>query len=181
MITDEELRAILERNPQLSLEDQRPSTGPSPQAQQHGRQSQSIGASGEEITEYLLRQYDIQMLEQITTPFAIIGTRPGGWIRMARKKKVSGDWRGVMGDGSGRRVLAEVKATGKRNGRIAWSRLKDHQVHALDKNNRMGAVSLLVVVFGGDGYVLRWPVDGFLPGTSLDRDTAVGLVWDGVE
>lgn len=142
------------------------------------RQSQRTGAKGEEIAERALRAYGIEMVEQITTPFVITNKMKGGWVKIKRKKKVSGDRRGVMGDGSGRRVLAEVKSTS--GDRIQWSRLEDHQVRALDKNNRLNAVSLLVVSFTAVGtYVLRWPVRGFGPGTSITAEMASENQWDG--
>ncbi len=139
--------------------------------------SQQLGAEGEGIAEKALAAYGVRMVEQITTPYAITGRREDGWVRIKRKAKVSGDRRGVMGDGTGRRVLAEVKAT--EGDRILWSRLEDHQVRALDENNRLGAVSLLVVVFGRQAFVLRWPVDGFLPRTSITVDDAIAKQWDG--
>lgn len=139
--------------------------------------SQKTGADGEDVAENALRAYGVRMVEQIATPYVITDRKRGGWVKMIRKAKVSGDRRGVMGDGSGRRVLAEVKST--TGDRIAWSRLEDHQVRALDENNRLGAVSLLIVVFSGQAFVLRWPVDGFLPRTSITRDTAIEKQWDG--
>lgn len=140
-------------------------------------QSQQIGADGEGIAEAALKAYGVRMVEKITTPFVIVDRREGGWVRIKRKEKVSGDRRGVMGDGSGRRVLAEVKSTS--GDRIQWSRLGDHQVQALDENHRLGAVSLLVVVFSQQAFVLRWPVDGFIPRTSITIDDAVNKQWDG--
>ncbi len=141
------------------------------------KHSQHLGAEGEGVAERALEAYGVRMVEQITTPYAVTDSREGGWVRIKRKAKVSGDRRGVMGDGTGRRVLAEVKATG--GDRILWSRLEDHQVRALDENNRLGAVSLLVVVFNQQAYVLRWPVDGFLPRTSITVDDAINKQWDG--
>lgn len=140
--------------------------------------SQQIGADGEDIAENALRAYGVRMVEQIATPYAVTGRKKGGWIRLVHKAKVSGDRRGVMGDGSGRRVLAEVKSTA--GDRITWSRLDDHQVQALDENHRLNAVSLLVVVFSGQAFVLRWPVEGFLPRTSITLDMAIDNQWDGV-
>lgn len=142
-----------------------------------GAQAHQTGADGENAAENALRAYGVRMVEQIATPFIITGKKGDGWVRIKRKAPVSGDRRGVMGDNSGRRVLAEVKST---NGdRIPWHWLKDHQVRALDENHRLGAVSLLVVVFTGVAYVLRWPVDGFLPRTSLTRDDVIDKQWDG--
>jgi len=142
------------------------------------KMAQKMGAEGEDVAAAALRACGIRMVEQIATPFAITAKREGGWVRIKRKAKVSGDRRGVMGDGSGRRVLAEVKSTG--SDRIKWSRLRDNQVRALDENNRLGAVSLLVVVFNSVAFVLRWPVDGFGPGTSIRVEHVTEHVWDGV-
>lgn len=139
--------------------------------------SQQLGADGEQVAENALRAYGVRMVEQIATPYAITDRRPDGFVRIKRSAKVSGDRRGVMGDGTGRRVLAEVKATS--GDRILWSRLEDHQVRALDENNRLGAVSLLVVVFDRQAFVLRWPVEGFLPRTSITIGTAIAKQWDG--
>lgn len=141
--------------------------------------SQQLGSEGEDVAETALKAYGVEMVEQIATPYIISDRREDGWVRIKRKAKVSGDRRGVMADGSGRRVLAEVKST---NGdRIVWSRLEDHQVRALDKNNRLKAVSLLVLVFSQQAYVLRWPVEGFGPRKSITQEQAIGLQWDGKE
>ena len=140
-------------------------------------EAQKTGADGENSAENALRAYGVQMVEQITAPYAITAKKDGGWVRIVRKRRVSGDRRGVLGDGSGRRVLAEVKSTN--SDRIQWSRLEDHQVQALDENHRLGAVSLLVLVFSGVAYVLRWPVNGFVPYSSLTIDEAIEKQWDG--
>lgn len=158
---------------QMSLEEYMAKYGRSVKA----AQSQQIGADGENAAENALRAYGVRMVEQIATPYTITAKKGDGWVRLKRKTAVSGDRRGVMGDKSGRRVLAEVKST---NGdRIPWHWLKDHQVRALDENNGLGAVSLLVVVFSGVAYVLRWPVSGFLPRTSLRREDVIDKQWDG--
>lgn len=147
-------------------------------ASRRGRRSQAIGARGEGAAENALRAYGVCMVEQIATPFAITARQKGGWIKIERKKQVSGDRRGVMPDGSGRRVLAEVKTTD--GDRVEWSRLEDHQVRALDENNRLGAVSLLVLVYLSVGtYVLRWPIDGFGPHKSITVQQAIDNQWDG--
>ena len=175
MTTHMSLEAFLEEyvNAQAS------GTAVSAKKRAHGRRSQSIGAQGEEVAENALRACGVQMVEQIATPFAITARQKGGWIKIVRKTPVSGDRRGVMGDGSGRRVLAEVKST--EGDRIEWSRLEDHQVRALDENHRLGAVSLLVVVYLSVGsYVLRWPVAGFGPGQSIGIQDAIDNQWDGV-
>lgn len=145
-------------------------------ASERGRASQARGAHGEGAAENALRALGVRMVEQIATPIIILAEKDG-WVKIERKGKVSGDRRGVMGDGSGRRVLAEVKAT---NGdRIAWSRLKPHQIKSLDENHHLGAVSLLVVVYTVGTYVLRWPVPGFGPGQSITIQQALDLQWDG--
>lgn len=141
--------------------------------------SQQLGAEGEDVAETALKAYGVEMVEQIATPYIISDRREDGWVRIKHKSKVSGDRRGVMADGSGRRVLAEVKSTN--HDRIIWSRLEDHQVRALDKNNRLKAVSLLVLVFSQQAYVLRWPVEGFGPRKSITQEQAIGLQWDGKE
>lgn len=143
-----------------------------------GKRSQATGARGEDAAAVALRAYGVRMVEQIATPFAVTSKKAGGWIKIKRKAKVSGDWRGLMGDGSGRRVLAEVKTTS--GDRIEWSRLEDHQVRALDENNRLGAVSLLIVCFLSAGtFVLRWPVAGFGPGQSITIQSAIDNQWNG--
>lgn len=140
--------------------------------------NQLRGSDGEKVAIGLLRGYGVKMAERIATPIVILSRDKKGFVLIEYDEPVSGDIVGVMGDGSGRRVLAEVKTTEK--DRIPFSYLEKHQVNALNENHLLGAVSLFVAVFEGYGaYVLRWPIDGFVFRTSLKRETAMDNQWDG--
>ena len=145
------------------------------------RTQQHQGAVGEQRAEELLQRMGVQMVEQIATPIVITNRNKTGWVKIRYKSKVSGDRRGVMNDGSGRRVLAEVKTTRDRN--LRFSDLQPHQVEALNENDALGAVSLLVWV-AWFGYrqeitVMRWPVPGFGPRKSIGEEQAEQWAWNG--
>ncbi len=144
------------------------------------KSQQQQGAAGERTAEEMLLWMGVKMVEQIATP-TVITKRRGDWVKIRYKAKVSGDRRGVMNDGSGRRVLAEVKTTNGRN--LRFSDLRPHQVDALNENHELGAVSLLAWVYKDgwrqDVFVMRWPIPGFGKRTSVAPEQAEELVWNG--
>lgn len=140
-----------------------------------GRKSQRSGSVGEDIAKMALRTMGVCMVEQIATPI-VTTQRRNGWVKIRRKEKVSGDIRGLLP--GGRRVLAEVKTVN--DDRLIFSRLKPHQVDALNENHELGAVSLLVLVHPYGHCVMRWPIEGFGPRTSIHIDDAAQYEWDGV-
>lgn len=140
-----------------------------------GKRSQAYGSTGEDIAVLALRGMGVEMVEHIATPFATVARNKQGWIRIKYKERVSADIIGVMP--GGRRVLAEVKSTNE--DRLVFSRLRSHQVEALDKNHELGAISLLVLVHPYGYCVMRWPIEGFKPRTSILVEDAYKHEWDG--
>ncbi len=146
-----------------------------------GRRSESAGRAGEQIAEMQLRMLGVEMVENIPTPIALAGSRKIGhstFYNVIYKQKATGDIAGIMGDGSGRRVLVEVKS--RNDDRLQWSALRDHQIERLDENHRLNGVSLVVFIDGsGNVFVLRWPIEGFGPRKSITSEQAASLIWDG--
>ena len=54
--------------------------------------------------------------------------------------------------------------------RIEFSRLEKHQVMALNETVELEGISMLFVLIAGHASLLRWPITGFKPGTSLIQD-----------
>ncbi len=157
---------------EMTLAEYQAKYGRKAQRSVNGRRSQRKGKVGENIADWLLQDAGVQMVERIATPVVIIARR-GDWVKIRYKKKVSGDRRGVMDDG--RRVLAEVKA---RDRNLRWSDLQQHQRDALDENDALGAVSLLVWIHRSAYHILRWPIAGFAPRRSITLERAAELEWD---
>ena len=125
-------------------------------------ESQRKGKRGESIATKELIRIGVLMLQPITTPFAILGTKVIHGVpyqRVVRTGKVYGDVQGHRSDGI--HVLAEVKCT--TGGNLTWSLLKkhgEHQATSLDRHAEH-AIALVVWVRDTDPYVLRWPILGF--------------------
>ncbi len=131
-----------------------------------GRRNRAQGEAGQSAIELRLLEIGVQMVEAVHTPWRI--KRVGGRIVGATPmKKVSGDFTGLLL--GGRSVRCEAKTVEH----LVFSEFADHQVKALDQHHQLGGISLIGwSIPGGDAYVLRWPVPGFVPRTSLSIETA---------
>lgn len=140
-----------------------------------GRRNAKAGNRSEEIVCSLLRQTGFVMVEPINRAWII--HRSGGRITGASPaKKVSGDISAMTIDG--KKVLAEVKTRqdGDDGAKLLFSAIEKHQAEALDTVHRFRGVALLV--WYRNPYeiaVMRWPIPGFKPRTSLRWDDAKNL------
>lgn len=132
------------------------------------RQSQRIGTRGECVVERHLRLTGFAMIERVIPPSIVKNGRPI-WLR-----RVSGDFRAVE-PGTGRSVLVEVKA---RNDRLLHSDVRPHQHMALDFHHEAGGLSIIAWHNTATGavYLLRWPVPGFVPRSSVREPVAPDLI-----
>lgn len=137
------------------------------------RREQLIGKHGQNIAASVLSgRCGINMVEKIGTPvLAIPDKRHPGLFRVIFEAKVSGDHRGLIGNGIS--VLAETKTILDRN--LRYSDLREHQPARLDEHVKFGGISLLVWVHGSDAYVMRWPIEGFEYGSSVSHERAQAL------
>ncbi len=126
-----------------------------------GKRSKAIGKEGEAKAARALRGLGFVMLEGIGTPVKIVETkidsRKKKWYRIIWGEKVSADHNAMLPDGTGRRVLIEVKTVeGEKN--LIWSQFEDHQPGRLTMNEEYGGISLVVWVrFDfGEVYIMRW-------------------------
>lgn len=158
-----------------------------------GRRSQKTGQGGESIAAVQLKMMGVRMVEDIPTPIGLGDKRffksyafqkgqkllkQIPYYRIFYKKKVRGDISGVMGDGSGRSVLAEVKTVAA--DRLRFSALEAHQVENLNEQHELGGVALLIFLDGYGGlHVMRWPIEGFVKRTSILAKDAHHHYWDG--
>lgn len=101
-----------------------------------------------------------------------IQRRPGGAIIGASPKaKVAGDLRGVLP--GGRSVLVECKRTAKAS--LPYSQLEHHQHQRLTDHAEAGGLSLVAWSWPGGIALLRYPIPGFAPRTSVSVDVATAL------
>ena len=118
------------------------------------------------------RRLDYQTEEIVRLALRVVGFRMIGRTRPldgGPVEETGGDFRAVE-PGTGRSVLVAVKC---RSGRLRWSDLRPHQRQALDEHHRLGGISILAWVTERHGiWLLRWPVEGFGPGRSLQEETA---------
>jgi len=128
------------------------------------RQQQRTGKVGEEFARRALEAVGVRMVEKIGTPVRIVpGRRP------IYGERVSGDHRGVAPGGIS--VLAETKTIVGRN--LVYSDLREHQPGRLTLHADLDGISLLVWVYAADEvFIMRWPVPGFEPGTSITPERA---------
>lgn len=138
----------------------------SPSAQ--GKASQELGEAGEKYCRALLVRHGLVEIERVHTPWKVVfkishGQRVPGAAWPV--EKVSGDFI-AMNPANGKKVLVEAKST-EAEDRIIYSRLDDHQVRALDATVKYGGESYLFVWIRGSGFLLSWPVPGFIAGKSL--------------
>ena len=142
------------------------------EAQYRGAANKASGKRGQEEAEAMLVALGVRMVAEIATPIKVVGRHPRdkGYVRIAYAEKVAGDINGVMGDGSGRRVLCEVKSTA--DDKLGIGKLTDNQQKRLQENHELNGVSLVSWVAPHGSYILRWPVDGWRSGKPLDEDKA---------
>lgn len=130
-----------------------------------GRRNQKLGEQGEAIARTMLASAGVQDVERIHTGWKVTWEVKGG-KRVVKDafplEKVSGDFIGIM---NGLKVLVECKAT--EEDRVVHSKLEKHQVENLDRTVAHGGVGFLFVMIKGDPFLLRWPVEGFVAGTSI--------------
>lgn len=140
------------------------------------RHEQRIGKHGQNIAASVLSgRCGVNMVEQIATPVHLVPhERLAGYFRVTYGEKVSGDHRGVIGNGIS--VLAETKTILGRN--LRFSDLREHQPGRLSEHVEFGGISLLVWVYSSDAYVMRWPIEGFEPGTSITHERAQELDYE---
>jgi len=134
------------------------------------KQQQQQGKAGEDLAASVLAARGLDCGEKIGTP---VITTYAGEIRgrdvyfVARGEKVSGDRHGLV---NGIGVLVETKTVS--GDRLVYSKLRDHQPGALSRWAEAGGIALLVWVSDYGVFVMRWPVPGFMPGTSIGIDRA---------
>jgi hypothetical protein len=132
------------------------------------RRSQQTGAAGEDAVARQLRAAGFSMVERVIVPFTV---RRGAPVYLRR---VSGDFRAIV-PGPGTSVLVEAKA---RAGRLLYSDLQTHQRLALDAHTEAGGLSVLAWhnLDTGSVWLLRWPVWGFVPRSSLREPLSADLL-----
>lgn len=131
--------------------------------------SQAKGECGEEFFKPILTRMGLRMAKKIHTPYKLLYF--GKLLKSAFPlEKVEGDIRGIL-DG-GRSVLAECKFYDEK---LLFSCLKAHQFRALGEHYVHGGLSLLCWRWNNGHSIMRWPVPGFLPGTSLSTVRALEL------
>lgn len=149
-----------------------------------GKRSRTAGVVGETLTKAELVRLGFTMIERVHTPWKVLrkpdpkrGSRIVGAVP---EEKVSGDFRAVWpftleNSLVGVSVLVESKA--REGDRVLWSDVEEHQRDALQRHHEAGGLSYLSVVLGGRATLMRWPIPGFGPGSSiriLGGEIAVG-------
>lgn len=136
-------------------------------ASARGKASQDLGAHGEALCRALLARHGFVRIERIQTGWKVLFKYEGD-KRVVKDafplEPVEGDFI-AMEKGTGRKVLAEAKAT--EDDRIIFSRLEDHQVEALDGTVAEGGLAFLIVIIQGKGSMISWPIPEFKKGKAL--------------
>lgn len=138
------------------------------------KHEQRIGQIGQNHAANALRAAGVECVEKIGTPVKLIpmGTVRGRQVfQVVYGEKVSGDHRGILPGGTS--VLAETKTILDRN--LRYSDLREHQPSRLTEHHENNGVSLLVWVHNTGIYIMRWPINGFVKGKSIDPETAEEL------
>ena len=138
------------------------------------KREQRLGKRGQYTAAAVLSgRCGINMVEQIGTPVILIPVQAQrrNTYQVIFGEKVSGDHRGIIGAGIS--VLAETKTILDRN--LRYSDLREHQPARLSEHADLGGISLLVWVEDTGTYVMRWPIEGFVPGTSITPELAEQL------
>lgn len=135
------------------------------------RRNQKKGSEGEAIARRAMSNYGYTFIWPIATPYIITRDRNGRVIGAAAKEQVAGDLRALYDGGIS--VLAEVK---DHDGpRLTYSTLERHQHEALTEHDRLGGISLLIWIHQKEAYIMRYPIDGFVPRTSIKIEDADSL------
>lgn len=133
------------------------------------KRSRKAGQAGEIAALYQLRYLGFVLIEAIETGWRV--KRAGKKIIGATPlRKVSGDFKAMTP--GGRTVIVEVKA---RPERLQYGDLERHQVDALTSYHSHGGIALLIWRHEKGIAVMRWPVFGFVAGTSISIDHATTL------
>jgi hypothetical protein len=135
------------------------------------KREQRIGKHGQITAAAVLSgRCGINMVEPIGTPVILIPvvSQRRNTNQVIFGEKVSGDHRGLIGDGKS--VLVETKTILDRN--LRYGDLREHQPARLSEHANYGGISLLVWVHGTGAYVLRWPIAGFEAGKSITHEQA---------
>lgn len=136
------------------------------------RNEQRIGGAGELHAASALSSLGIEMIEKIGTPVkAIPHPSIPGYFRVIWSEPVLGDFRGILP--GGRSVLAEVKTVLNHN--LRYSDLREHQPGGLTRHVYFGGLALLVWVSSNGIFIMRWPINGFRPGTSITPEQAENI------
>lgn len=150
-------------------------------ARLRGKKNRARGKVGENIFMYRLLALGVHMPEEVHTPWRI-SRKPGmGQDAFGRPcksrivgatpmKKVSGDIRGVLM--GGRSVLAECKSY---DDKLLFSCLDENQHASLSNHHKYGGLSLLCWKWQNGHSVMIWPIEGFLPRTSISIEKALAL------
>jgi penicillin-binding protein-related factor A (putative recombinase) len=129
-----------------------------------GRKAQKKGASGEKIADAALVEYGVKFIKTVGKHVNLIPIDPRkGIYRVQFIGKLVGDRTGIA-DG-GRSVLVEVKNYSSKT--LPYSALEKHQHAALMEHHSLGGLSLLVWVHDGEARVYEYPIDGYVPRSSL--------------
>ena len=116
-----------------------------------GRLSQTRGDFGEDIARRALDQFGVKMIEKVNTPWKVLW-RNGRPVQAFTVEKVSGDFIGI--GAFGKKVLVEVKY---REEKLSLSDFEKHQIDALEENNQLGGISLVVWVQKHVCCIYYWP------------------------
>lgn len=129
------------------------------------RRAKRRGDDGEDIATMQMNALGFRMIRTVHNGWRIVKWLPHIGKNIARivpVEKLEGDRRAITPNG--RSVLAEVKSY---DDKLPHSAVKEHQREALLEHASNKGLSLLVWVDRGNCYVMRWPVPGFVYGTSL--------------
>ena len=137
--------------------------------------NRKAGAAAETLTRYELQRLGVCRVRKLEVGWGIVRNRAGKIVSAYPLERIDGDFSGILPDGTA--VLVETK---KRSDKLVYSALENHQVQALNDHAEHNGLSLLVWVSDDDVYVMRWPIDGFESGTSLDAEQAQAAAWEGV-
>lgn len=128
--------------------------------------TQRVGKNSEARAKRVLVKMGFEDVRKMSTKFN------GRWSVKARA-----DFAGVWA-ADGRDMLCEVKHTKKP--RLLYSALRKHQSKNLTDLARRNGIALLIWTYEKEKLVMKWPVDGFVSGTSIKIEQARDLsIWDG--
>lgn len=148
--------------------------------QNTGYASQRRGKLSEAAARELLGWMGGRMIQKIATPVRLrppksVRARKEFFSRVIYDTKVKGDIWGIEPE-TGRSILAESKE--RTADRLMFSDLQKHQVEALDEHSDCNGLTYLIWLHPSDVYVMRWPIQGFVPGTSLSVEQARAIKVD---